>query len=87
MSSREHKLELVRPRITEDGDALVMTKSTRVIFELFVKASMPIGLDDSFKDIANQCLLLGCVEVTFDLGAGDISIIRNYVCISNDKVH
>ena len=73
MPAGDDELKLARTRHAEDGDALV-AEALGVVSQLLVEAGNPVALDQSLKDLADEPLLCGCVELAVDARPGDLPI-------------
>ena len=51
-----HEFELVRARLAEDRDAVVLAVAAGVVVKLLVDALVPLGVDDALEDVADDLL-------------------------------
>jgi hypothetical protein len=75
MASGENKFELLASGCAENRETLTDAETSHVVLELFVESIMPIGVDDSAKNVPYECLLVARVEVAQDGRLGDTPIV------------
>ena len=75
VAAREDKLKMFAPWLTEDGDAVLLTKPTGVVVELLVDLRMPFGLVETLEYGTNEGPLIGGIKVIVDVVVGDVPVV------------
>jgi hypothetical protein len=77
VTAGHHELKIAIAGRTKNRQALVLAKTTSVVLQLFVNLGLPLGLDQSFKDLADHLPLILGIEVGVDALFGDVPVVGN----------